>query len=85
VPLVSPTLLLPRHTCFPERFQTGAGSGIALVMEASEEENRRPAPEDDPGEPGAEGGSGSDAADKPPAMPAQDDSEVGDTDQHSSA
>jgi hypothetical protein len=39
-------------------------------------------PEDRPGE-GAEGGSGSDAADKLPAAPADDDSPLGDTDQHS--
>jgi hypothetical protein len=43
-----------------------------------------PAPEDRPGEPGAEGGSQSPAADKLPAMPAKDDdSPLGDTDQHS--
>jgi hypothetical protein len=44
-----------------------------------------PAPEDQPGEPGAEGGSNSDAKDKLPATPSDDDSAVGDTDQHSSA
>jgi hypothetical protein len=43
------------------------------------------APEDQPGEPGAEGGSNSDAADKLPGAPSDDDSAVGDTDQHSSA
>ncbi|HEY3729303.1 MAG TPA: hypothetical protein VGL51_19150 [Solirubrobacteraceae bacterium] len=43
------------------------------------------APEDQPKEPGAEGGSQSPAADKLPAAPADDDSDVGDTDQHSSA
>jgi hypothetical protein len=42
------------------------------------------APEDQPGEPGAEGGSRSNAKDKLPAAPAEDDSELGDTDQHSS-
>jgi hypothetical protein len=35
--------------------------------------------------PGAEGGDHSDAADKPPAAPADDDSPLGDTDQHSNA
>jgi hypothetical protein len=40
-------------------------------------------PEDLPGEPGAEGGSKSPAADRPPFMPAEDDSPLGDTDQHS--
>ena len=43
------------------------------------------APEDQPGEPGAEGGSQSDTNDKLPGAPSDDDSEVGDTDQHSSA
>ncbi|HEY2259796.1 MAG TPA: hypothetical protein VGH45_08785 [Solirubrobacteraceae bacterium] len=43
------------------------------------------APEDQPEEPGAEGGSRSPAADKLPGAPADDDSAVGDTDQHSSA
>lgn len=44
------------------------------------------APEDHPNEPGAEGGSQSEAKDKLPGAPSNDDdSEVGDTDQHSSA
>ena len=43
------------------------------------------APEDQPGEPGAEGGSQSDAKDKLPAAPSDDNSPVGDTDQHSNA
>jgi hypothetical protein len=42
-------------------------------------------PEDRPEEPGAEGGSDSPAADTPPAFPSEDDSELGDTDQHSDA
>jgi hypothetical protein len=53
-----------------------------------DEEPRREegdAPEDQPDEPGAEGGSESPAADAPPAAPSDDDSEFGDTDQHSSA
>jgi hypothetical protein len=37
---------------------------------------------EDRGEPGAEGGD-SDAARKPPGVPADDSSELGDTDQHS--
>jgi hypothetical protein len=41
-------------------------------------------PEDKPEEPGAEGGSGSSAKDKLPGAPSDDDSAVGDTDQHSS-
>lgn len=50
--------------------------------ERPEESGR--APEDQPGEPGAEGGSHSDAVDKLPGAPADDDSPLGDTDQHSS-
>jgi hypothetical protein len=49
------------------------------------DETGEDAPEDQPGEPGAEGGSQSPAADKLPGAPADDDSDVGDTDQHSSA
>ena len=41
------------------------------------------APEDRPEEPGAEGGSQSPAADEVPAAPSEDDSALGDTDQHS--
>jgi hypothetical protein len=44
----------------------------------SDQENRL-------GEPGAEGGSHSDAKDKLPGAPSDDDSPVGDTDQHSNA
>ena len=40
-------------------------------------------PEDLPEEPGAEGGSDSPAADTPPGLPSEDDSDLGDTDQHS--
>jgi hypothetical protein len=47
-----------------------------------EEDLERP-PEDEPQEPGAEGGSGSPAADQLPGVPSEDDSPVGDTDQHS--
>jgi hypothetical protein len=54
-------------------------TGEALEPEAGEE------PEDRPGEPGAEGGSDSPAADTPPAVPSEDESELGDTDQHSDA
>jgi hypothetical protein len=51
--------------------------------EEREKDPSAQAPEDDPNEPGAEGGS-SDAKDKLPAAPAEDDSPLGDTDQHSS-
>ncbi len=47
-------------------------------------EEQRP-PEDRPDEPGAEGGSRSPAADTPPALPSDDDSPLGDTDQHSTS
>jgi hypothetical protein len=55
--------------------------------QAANDDDDRPtrAPEDELGEPGAEGGSHSDASDKLPAAPADDDSELGDTDQHSNA
>jgi len=43
------------------------------------------APENQPDEPGAEGGADSPAADQPPAVPSDDDSALGDTDQHSDA
>jgi hypothetical protein len=42
-------------------------------------------PEDQPQEPGAQGGSQSPSADRLPGAPADDDSDVGDTDQHSNA
>jgi hypothetical protein len=51
-----------------------------------DDERRSPgdAPEDKPDEPGAEGGSQSPNNDKLPGAPAEDDdSPVGDTDQHS--
>jgi hypothetical protein len=52
----------------------------------SERKRDEQAPEDRPDEPGAEGGTKSEAADKLPAQPAPDDeSPVGDTDQHSNA
>jgi hypothetical protein len=43
------------------------------------------APEDKPDEPGAAGGTKSPATDKLPGAPADDDSPLGDTDQHSDA
>jgi len=50
---------------------------------AQDDEPRRK-PEDEPGEPGAEGGSGG-SADTPPPLPDEDDdTPLGDTDQHSS-
>ncbi|MBV9197392.1 MAG: hypothetical protein JO168_24935 [Solirubrobacterales bacterium] len=53
-------------------------------MEARQDDSER-APEDDPREPGAEGGSQSPASDKLPGAPADDDTALGDTDQHSDA
>jgi len=56
------------------------------MSEAPKELDEQDPPEDDPGEPGAEGGSESPAADALPGAPAgDDDSALGDTDQHSSA
>jgi hypothetical protein len=49
-----------------------------------DDESRPDEPEDQPDEPGAEGGSGG-SADVPPAVPSDDDSPLGDTDQHSDA
>jgi hypothetical protein len=50
-----------------------------------DDETPRREPEDERDEPGAEGGSGG-SADVPPAVPADDDdSALGDTDQHSDA
>jgi hypothetical protein len=46
------------------------------------EESEEPS-EDRPDESGAEGGSDSPAADRLPGAPAEDDSALGDTDQHS--
>lgn len=57
------------------------------MHEETEQQRERDAeaPEDRPEEPGAEGGRTSPAADKMPGAPADDDSAVGDTDQHSDA
>ena len=41
--------------------------------------------EENPEEPGAEGGAGTDEAESLPGAPSDDDSEAGDTDQHSDA
>ncbi len=57
--------------------------GSAHLMTDPNNDEREQAPEDIPEEPGAEGGSQSPAADKLPGAPADDDSPVGDTDQHS--
>jgi hypothetical protein len=55
-------------------------------MEAPEEDYAgEDASENDPHEPGAEGGKDSPAADQLPGAPADDDSALGDTDQHSDA
>jgi hypothetical protein len=47
------------------------------------EQEPQPPPEDRPEEPGAEGGSQSPATHQVPALPSDDDSPLGDTDQHS--
>jgi hypothetical protein len=59
------------------------GAGIAVAMETEREEKEPTSTE--PGAPGAEGGEASPATDEKPAKPADDDSAVGDTDQHSNA
>ena len=53
-------------------------------MDERREPGGEPVDEDDDGL-GAEGGSDSPSSDKLPAMPADDDSPAGDTDQHSDA
>ena len=53
-------------------------------VDMDDDKPRREKPEDQPDEPGAEGGSGG-SADVPPAAPSDDDSALGDTDQHSDA
>ncbi|HWE11739.1 MAG TPA: hypothetical protein VG325_20495 [Solirubrobacteraceae bacterium] len=53
--------------------------------EREHEETQGPAPEDQPGEVGAEGGSETAKRSKLPPMPdSEDESPLGDTDQHSS-
>jgi len=57
---------------------------VAAMQENPErEDDLKEPPEDRPEEPGAEGGSASPASDRPPALPSEDDSPLGDTDQHS--
>ena len=50
----------------------------------TEDEDRK-RPEDEPGQPGAEGGSSGSADTPPPKPDSDDDSPMGDTDQHSDA
>ena len=53
-------------------------------MNEHEQDRQQPdEPEDKPAEPGARGGSTSPSADRLPAAPADDDTPLGDTDQHS--
>jgi hypothetical protein len=57
---------------------------MAIRDPRAEEDPKEPAPEDQPDEPGAEGGSKTARHSKLPPMPdREDDSPVGDTDQHS--
>ena len=60
------------------------GTALPEGVEMDDDKPRREKPEDQPDEPGAEGGSGG-SADVPPAAPSDDDSALGDTDQHSDA
>jgi hypothetical protein len=89
--MIAVRLITPRYAYPPDAAQMPQvdrplppGSHI-LVQESHQPDEGRPAPEDRPGEPGSGGSSQSPAADKPPAVPADDDSAVGDTDQHSDA
>ena len=68
----------------PANLSKGKPNNMKPDREHNDEPDSAP-PEDQPGEPGAEGGSQSHAKDKLPGAPSDDDSEVGDTDQHSSA
>ena len=56
---------------------------LQSMQEKPEREHDGPPPEDQGEEPGAEGGSQGPAADQIPALPSEDDSPLGDTDQHS--
>jgi hypothetical protein len=69
----------------PDRFGFRAAGTDSIMKEHRERENIEEAPENQPEEPGAEGGADSPAADQLPGAPADDDSAVGDTDQHSTA
>ena len=60
------------------------GPGYAIGMETKPDQDPEE-PTTEPGAPGAEGGDESPSADVPPGRPADDDSALGDTDQHSNA
>jgi len=83
----APGLQAGRHRGAPARDAGlrcgGAGNGNRMDETPDIDRDDQPAPEDLPDAPGAEGGSRSAAADKLPAAPADDDSPLGDTDQHS--
>jgi hypothetical protein len=61
------------------------GKGLCMDEPREREQTSEGPPENRPEEPGAEGGANSPAADQLPGAPADDDSPVGDTDQHSKA
>jgi hypothetical protein len=64
----------------------GRPGAHADLEESTMEHDEREAPEDRPDEPGAEGGTSSSAKDTPPPVPDEDDdSPLGDSDQHSDA
>ena len=54
-------------------------------METPRDAEQNEPVEENPEEPGAEGGAGTDDAESLPGAPSEDDSEAGDTDQHSGA
>jgi hypothetical protein len=61
----------------------GAGSTAPMNDHAKDHQDEQDAPEQETGEPGARGGSDSPSADRLPAAPSDDDTPLGDTDQHS--
>jgi hypothetical protein len=67
------------------RFGTGSVGNRVSMSERRERDQPQEPPENRPDEPGAEGGADSPAADTLPGAPADDDSPLGDTDQHSDA
>jgi hypothetical protein len=67
-----------------EDWSEPCGDERPIGVDVDDDKSRRNEPEDQPDEPGAEGGSGG-SADVPPAAPSDDDSALGDTDQHSDA
>lgn len=64
------------------RHSSKADAGKRSLEDTDRDPELRPSPEQLPG--GAEGGDDSPSADRPPGLPADDGTPLGDTDQHSS-